>query len=270
MGSAAGAGNAELESKLAAGEYAGRVKQGHVAFSSPCGSGQVPLLVEIGGRERGIYVETGTWDWPAIDRCHRWLAVLRASERRDLDVDVRSVEPVPEAVSFYLQKSPRVLFELAGLAACRWVGVAGFAAQNAAALRRLAREHLGLGMARCSASRPDLGRHAGCGRPGGVTSRAMAYRIVVTAEAAEHIAELTAGERGRVLSALPEQLVHQPTVEARNRKRMRPNTLAQYRLRVGGLRVYYDVDELGQTVRIKAVGVKIRNRVYVGGEEIDL
>lgn len=52
---------------------------------------------------------------------------------------------------------------------------------------------------------------------------------------------------------------------------MRPNTLAQYRLRVGDLRVYYDVEEQPTLlVLIKGIGVKIRNRVYLGGEEFEL
>lgn len=35
--------------------------------------------------------------------------------------------------------------------------------------------------------------------------------------------------------------------------------------------MYYDVEETPQpTVTIRAVGVKVRDRVYVGGVEIDL
>jgi mRNA-degrading endonuclease RelE of RelBE toxin-antitoxin system len=67
------------------------------------------------------------------------------------------------------------------------------------------------------------------------------------------------------------QLAHQPTVETRNRKPLRPNPVAQYRLRVGVLRVYYDVQEAPERlVVVKAVGVKARDKVYVGGKEIKL
>jgi len=51
---------------------------------------------------------------------------------------------------------------------------------------------------------------------------------------------------------------------------MRENPLARYRLRVGRLRVYYDVEETEHMVVIKAIGFKDRDKVYVGGEEIKL
>ncbi len=52
---------------------------------------------------------------------------------------------------------------------------------------------------------------------------------------------------------------------------MRPNPVAPWELRAGTLRVYYDVDEEPEmVVYIRAVGVKIRGRVYIGGEEIEL
>ena len=56
----------------------------------------------------------------------------------------------------------------------------------------------------------------------------------------------------------------------RRRTRMRENPLARYRLRVGRLRVYYDVEETEHMVVIKAIGFKDRDKVYVGGEEIKL
>jgi len=52
---------------------------------------------------------------------------------------------------------------------------------------------------------------------------------------------------------------------------MRPNPVAPWELRVGDLRVYYDVEEEPETVvLIRAVGLKERNRVHIGGEVINL
>ena len=52
---------------------------------------------------------------------------------------------------------------------------------------------------------------------------------------------------------------------------MRPNPLAPWELRVGELRVYYDVQETPiQKVMVLAVGIKRRNRVVIGGEEVEL
>ena len=41
-------------------------------------------------------------------------------------------------------------------------------------------------------------------------------------------------------------------------------------LRIAELRVYDEVDEERRVVEIQAVGIKDRDRVFIGGEEIDL
>ncbi len=82
---------------------------------------------------------------------------------------------------------------------------------------------------------------------------------------------LTARQQGVVLDTVDEQLAHQPMVETRNRRPMRPNPLAPWELRIGDLRGCYDIEEEPErVVLIRAVGVKEHNRVHIGGEVIDL
>ena len=60
-------------------------------------------------------------------------------------------------------------------------------------------------------------------------------------------------------------------VETRNRKPMRPNPMAPWELRIGNMRVYYNVEEEPKpVVYIRAVGVKEHNKVRIGREVIDL
>lgn len=99
----------------------------------------------------------------------------------------------------------------------------------------------------------------------------MAYRIEYSPETDQHLQVLTARQRSMVFDAVDAQLAHQPTVETRNRKPMRPNPLAPWELRIGELRVYYDVEEDPEKlVTILAVGIKDRSRIIIGGEEIEL
>jgi hypothetical protein len=57
----------------------------------------------------------------------------------------------------------------------------------------------------------------------------------------------------------------------RNRKLLRANPVAPWELRIGDLRVYFDVaEEPSPVVTVRAVGVKVRNRVLIGGQEVDL
>lgn len=66
-------------------------------------------------------------------------------------------------------------------------------------------------------------------------------------------------------------MLNQPTTETRNRKPMRPNPVAPWELRIGNLRVYYEVqDEPAPKVMILAIGIKERNEVLIGGERIEL
>src|SRR3972149_3452502 len=99
----------------------------------------------------------------------------------------------------------------------------------------------------------------------------MRYRLAYTPDAEDHLRALTVRQQKTVVDAVDSQLASQPTLETRNRKPMRPNPLAPWELRIGNLRVYYDVEEDPKlTVCIRSVGVKQRNRVRIGKEVIDL
>ena len=99
----------------------------------------------------------------------------------------------------------------------------------------------------------------------------MPFRVEYSPDAENHLRVLTARQQAMAMDAVDRQLAHQPTIETRNRKPMRPNPIAPWELRVGNLRVYYDVEEQPEAVvRILAVGVKVRNRVRIGKEIIEL
>ena len=99
----------------------------------------------------------------------------------------------------------------------------------------------------------------------------MKYRIEYSPEVEDHLRFLTRGQQAIVLDSVDTLLAHQPTVETRNRKPMRPNPIAPWELRIGNLRVYYDVQEKpGRIVYILAVGVKKRNEVRIGKEVVKL
>jgi mRNA-degrading endonuclease RelE of RelBE toxin-antitoxin system len=99
----------------------------------------------------------------------------------------------------------------------------------------------------------------------------VAYRILYAKPTEQHFARLSRVQQKNVLDTIDVQLKDQPTVETRNRKRMRPNPLATWELRIGNLRVYYDVLESPEaTVLIVAVGVKDRSTLRIGGDVVTL
>jgi len=99
----------------------------------------------------------------------------------------------------------------------------------------------------------------------------MPYAVTYSPETVEHMEALTARQRAMVLEGVDEQLIHQPTIETQNRKPMRANSLAPWELRIGDLRVYYDVQESPEPeVQIRAVGVKERNQVRIANKVVQL
>ena len=72
----------------------------------------------------------------------------------------------------------------------------------------------------------------------------MKYRVVFTREAREDYRDLPARIRAEVGDAINRHLLHEPTRVSRSRiKRLRGTLKPQYRLRVGDVRVFYDVRE---------------------------
>ena len=72
----------------------------------------------------------------------------------------------------------------------------------------------------------------------------MAFDIVLAPEAVGDLRELKANVRAVVKNALENHLHHEPTKVSRSRiKRLRGVLRPRYRLRVGEIRVFYDVSD---------------------------
>jgi hypothetical protein len=98
---------------------------------------------------------------------------------------------------------------------------------------------------------------------------ALVYAPVVH----KHLRAIDAKYDSLIREKIVEQLTHEPAVATRNRKPVRPPAAfqAEWELRFGPnnrFRVFYQIDHAAREVRIVAVGVKDRNRLVVGGEEV--
>jgi len=72
----------------------------------------------------------------------------------------------------------------------------------------------------------------------------MPFEIILSLEAAEDLRNLKANLRATVTAALETHLRHEPRKISRSRiKRLRGLNRPQYRLRVGDVRVFYDVSD---------------------------
>ena len=90
----------------------------------------------------------------------------------------------------------------------------------------------------------------------------MPYVIEIADLAYDELQAIRVFYRRKILDAIDLQLSQEPTVETRNRKALIglqahfEHAVPLWELRVGEFRVYYDVDEGGQKVIIRAVRQK--------------
>ena len=98
----------------------------------------------------------------------------------------------------------------------------------------------------------------------------MPFQVRFTPRASDELRSFRKNEQKQILEAIKAQLLHEPLSITRNRKKLRPNELAEWELRIGDFRVFYDVDEAEQAVSVRALGHKTGNRLMINGKEFDL
>ena len=96
------------------------------------------------------------------------------------------------------------------------------------------------------------------------------FEIKFTDQAIADLKLLKKAERRSILSKLETQLIDEPTAETRNRKKLRPNQLAEWELRLGNFRIFYDVDQDNGLIKIQTVGYKVGSRLIIHGKEYKL
>ena len=93
----------------------------------------------------------------------------------------------------------------------------------------------------------------------------MAFQITITSDAESQWRALPARQQRLLEAAIQVRLLHQPTTPTKAVKKLRPNPFAEFELRVGDLRVLYNVE--GTEVVLLVVGRKVGNKLIVEGEE---
>jgi len=91
----------------------------------------------------------------------------------------------------------------------------------------------------------------------------MRYEVVLAPEAARAFQSLPAYRRAEVRDVLERHLRHDPTRVSKSRiKRLRGLSQPQYRLRVGEVRVFYDVTD--EAVQVLAIVTKAEATRWLG------
>jgi mRNA-degrading endonuclease RelE of RelBE toxin-antitoxin system len=98
------------------------------------------------------------------------------------------------------------------------------------------------------------------------------FTIEFTDSAVDDLRHFRKHHQRMILDSIQDQLLHEPVIATRNRKPLQPNDLAQWELRVGSFRVFYDISAEAETnvVTVKAIGKKEHNSLYIRGQEYRL
>jgi hypothetical protein len=101
------------------------------------------------------------------------------------------------------------------------------------------------------------------------------FALIYDPEVAGHLAAIEPKYHSLIRSAIEEQLRFEPETATRNRKPLeRPIQMgARWEVRFGPdnrFRAFYRVEAEERRVRILAIGVKERNRLFVAGDEVEL
>lgn len=106
-----------------------------------------------------------------------------------------------------------------------------------------------------------------------IMARKQLFSLVYGAEVRRHLKAIETKYHSLIQATIEEQLSFKPDEETRNRKPLlRPTFLgATWELRFGPnnrFRALYEVNRESREVQILAVGIKERNRLIIGGEEV--
>ncbi len=108
-----------------------------------------------------------------------------------------------------------------------------------------------------------------------MTDALQPFTIIYAPITKQHLRSIEPKYFPLIRDTIQEQLAFEPTTETRNRKPLKRPVLfaATWEIRFGPnnrFRVFYDVDRLEALVSILAIGIKERNVIIIGGEEITL
>jgi mRNA-degrading endonuclease RelE of RelBE toxin-antitoxin system len=96
------------------------------------------------------------------------------------------------------------------------------------------------------------------------------YILDMSEDASKDLSYYRAFERKLITDEVVIQLVDQPDIETHNRKRLGDNPIAQWELKVGKFRVFYEIDVDGQLVTVVSVGHKEHNALYIRGKAVQI
>ncbi|MFB2978047.1 type II toxin-antitoxin system RelE/ParE family toxin [Microseira sp. BLCC-F43] len=93
------------------------------------------------------------------------------------------------------------------------------------------------------------------------------YEIEFTPESLQDLRYFRKFEQNIIIDGIQTQLIYEPAVETNNRFRRNPPDIAEWELRIGVFRVFYNVDQIVQIVSVEKIGEEPNNTVFFRGQK---
>ncbi len=97
----------------------------------------------------------------------------------------------------------------------------------------------------------------------------MTFEVKIVPGAEADLETYEVREQRIILDAISEFLEADPDLESKRRKRLRPNPLAPWELRIGDYRVFYEIREQ-RSVRVLAIGHKVYGALFIRGQRVEI
>jgi len=97
----------------------------------------------------------------------------------------------------------------------------------------------------------------------------MKFTVIILPSADVDLTYFRAHEQGIILTGIATHLAYDALIETKRRKKLDPNRIAPWELRIDHYRVFYDIENTTM-IKVVAIGYKDHNDLYIRGRKVDV
>ena len=97
----------------------------------------------------------------------------------------------------------------------------------------------------------------------------MKFAVIILPSADIDLAYFRTHEQRIILTGIATHLANDATVETKRRKKLDPNRIAPWELRIDHYRIFYAIEQT-TVINVVAIGYKEHNDLYIRGKRVDL
>lgn len=97
----------------------------------------------------------------------------------------------------------------------------------------------------------------------------MKFTVSFSDSAIDDLNYYRKSDRQKIVDEITLHLTYDADIHTKRRKRLRPNRIARWELRIEKFRVFYNFDDY-DSVSVIAVGHKVHNELFIRGRKVEL